>query len=89
LGLLSNFENKGVVGTKLNRKNDVWWAPAFKLFLGSQNKLSHVTSTPLKSKSTDYSTWAQADCFVMTWLLNCMEESVVSNVMFLGSAKET
>ncbi|PIN11994.1 hypothetical protein CDL12_15397 [Handroanthus impetiginosus] len=41
-------ENKATLGTtvKLNGQNYILWSQAFKLFLGSQNKLAHILSSP-------------------------------------------
>ncbi|PIN06910.1 hypothetical protein CDL12_20528 [Handroanthus impetiginosus] len=75
--MASSSEHKLALGTtvKLNGQNYVLWSQAFRMFLGSQNKLSHITSIPPDKSDDKYEAWKQADYSVMTWLLNSLEES--------------
>ncbi|KAG6510147.1 hypothetical protein ZIOFF_028156 [Zingiber officinale] len=48
----------------------------------------HILSDPPNPKDPKYSNWVLDHCFVMAWLLNNMEESVSTNIMFVKTAKE-
>ncbi|KAL0319505.1 UNVERIFIED_CONTAM: hypothetical protein Sangu_2106700 [Sesamum angustifolium] len=74
---MASTEHKTALGTtvKLSGQNYILWSQAFKLFLGSQNKLHHILTSPPPSNDAIFPTWQQADYSVMTWLLNSMEES--------------
>ncbi|KAK4402403.1 Retrovirus-related Pol polyprotein from transposon RE1 [Sesamum angolense] len=86
---MASTEHKTALGTtvKLTGQNYILWSQAFKLFLGSENKLHHILTSPPPSTDGIFSTWQQVDYSIMTWLLNSMEESVSANIMFLTTAK--
>jgi len=81
---------KTILGTtvKLNGSNYLLWAQAFRIFIGAQNKLAHLLKPPLADKDPTYVTWLIGDYFVITWLLNSLEEKICGNVMFLTTTKD-
>jgi len=81
---------KTILGTtvKLNGSNYLLWAQAFRIFIGAQNKLAHLLKPPLADKDPTYVTWLTGDYFVITWLLNSLEEKICGNVMFLTTTKD-
>ena len=73
---------------KLNDSNYLSWTQAFCLFIGAQNKLAYLLHAPLVYTDPTYVIWLTGDYFVMTWLLNSLEEKISSSVMFLTTAKQ-
>lgn len=87
---LPSFENKTQLGTtiKLTGPNYLLWSQVSKLFVRSHNKLSHLTDAFPNVKDATKANWQQDDYSIKTWLLNNMESTVSSNVMFLSIVKE-
>jgi len=59
---------KIMLGTtvKLNGSNYLLWAHVFRIFIGAQNKLSHLLQPPPAITDPTYVTWLTGDYFVMT-----------------------
>ena len=51
---------------KLNGSNYLLWAQVFHIFIGAQNKLSHLLAPPPATTDTTYETWISGDYCVMT-----------------------
>ena len=51
---------------KLNGSNYLLWAQAFRIFIGAQNKLTHLLEPPPATTDTTYETWLSGDYCVMT-----------------------
>ena len=73
---------------KLNGFNYLLWAQAFRIFIGVQDKLAYLLEPPPTTADTTYKTWLSSDYYVMTWLLNSLEENISASVIFLSTAKE-
>jgi len=88
--IIETFVLKTMLGTamKLNGSNYLLWAQVFRIFIGAQNKLTHLLQSPPAATDSTYVTWLTGEYFVMTWLLNSLEEKITSSVMFLTTAKE-
>ncbi|KAG6513867.1 hypothetical protein ZIOFF_024204 [Zingiber officinale] len=56
--------------------------------LVSSHKEHILSDPPPNPKDLKYLDWVLDHCFVMAWLLNNMEESVSTNIMFMKTAKE-
>jgi len=81
--------SKTMLGTtmKLNDSNYLLWVHVFHIFIGAQNKLAYLYSLHLLIRIPRM--WQLTrDYFVMTWLLNSLEERISSSVMFLPTAKD-
>jgi len=51
-------------------------------------QIGHLLQDPPATSDPTYVTWLTGDYFVMTWLLNSLEEKINGSVMFLTTAKE-
>jgi len=80
---------KIMLGTtvKLNDSNYLLWVHAFHIFIGAQNKLTHLIQPPPAHTDLTYVTWLTGDYSVMTWLLNSLEEKISGSVVFLPTAQ--
>jgi len=81
---------KTMLGTtrKLNDFNYLLWAQEFRIFIGAQNKLAHLLQPPPADTDPTYVTWLTGDYFMMTLLLNSLEEKINGSVMFLPTIKD-
>ena len=79
-----------ILGTtvKLNDSNYLLWAQAYHIFIGAQNKLTHLLKLPPAATDPTYVTWFTGNYFVMICLLNNLEENISGSVIFLTTAKE-
>jgi len=84
------FGPKTILGTtvKLNGSNYLLSTKAFRIFIGAQNKLTHLLESPPAATNHTYATWLFGDYCVVIWLLNNLEEKISDSVMFLTTAKE-
>jgi len=76
------------ITVKLNGSNYLLWAQAFRIFIGTQNKLVHLLQPPPTDTDPTYVTWLTRNYSVMMWLLNSLEEKISGVVMFLSTAKD-
>ena len=88
--MVETFVPKTMLGTtmKLNGSNYLLCTQTFRIFIGAQNKLADLLQAPPAATDPTYVTWLTGDYFVMTWLLNSLEEEISGSVMFLTTAKE-
>ena len=73
---------------KLNVSNYLLWAQPFHIFIGAQNKLTHLLQLSPADTDPTYVTWLTGDYSVMTWLLNSLKEKISGSVIFLPTAKD-
>ena len=74
-------------GVKLNDTNYRHWANAFETFLAVHMRGHHITDDPPDSKATDYDAWYVADCAVISWIINSIEEHIAQTISRLHPAK--
>jgi len=79
---------KHLLATTVNGTNYLLWTPSFRLFVGSQKKLKHLTKNPPTIGTTAYNDGVASDCSMMTWLFSNMDEKISATIMFLKTAKE-
>lgn len=58
------------------------------MFAGAQKKIGHLFDGLLDIKDPFYPDCLTHDCYIITWLLNSMEETINSGLIFLMTAKE-
>jgi len=74
-----------VTTVKLTGSNYLLWAQVFRIFIG---KLAHLLQAPPATIDPTYVTWLTGNYFMITWLLNSLEEIISGSVMFLTTAKD-
>ena len=87
--MAKTFVPKTVLETmmKLNGSNYLLCADAFHIFIGAQNKLTHLLQLRLL-QLIPLMQLGFLVTYVMTWLLNALKEKISGSVIFLTTAKE-
>ena len=57
-------------------------------YLLALRKLAHLLQFSPADTDPTYVTWLTRDYFILTWLLNSLEEKISGSVMFLYTAKD-
>jgi len=87
---IDNMFLKSLAATivKLNGTNYLIWAQSFRLFVGAQKKMKHLTNALSNTQDSECADWLADDYCVIAWLVNSTDVKVSAGVMFLRTAKE-
>ena len=79
-----------VIGERLNGENYSTWAILMKAAISGRGLISHITGVPTPPARTDqtFERWQQADHCVFTWLIQNVEQKLVSRLTQYPTAKE-
>jgi len=58
------------------------WVQTFRIFIGAQNKLTHLLQSPPAVTDPTYVTWLTRDYFVMTWSSTVWKRRLVALLYF-------
>ena len=72
---------------KLNDTNYLHWVNAFEIFLAAHIREHHITNDPPDSKVADYAAWYAADCAIISWIINSVEEHITRTISHLRPVK--
>lgn len=88
---VNDLKNILVITIKLNNMNYLLWVQSFIIFVISQKKKKKKKKKRIfnnsAAESDGYDDWATVEAYVMTWLINSMEEKISVRVIFLKIAK--
>lgn len=79
------------ISTKLGQNNYSLWARLMMMAIGGRGKLGHLTGIPAPPAQTnilEYQKWQQTDLTVCSWILENMEDELVSQYAEYPTAQE-
>ncbi|XP_042044356.1 uncharacterized protein LOC121790141 [Salvia splendens] len=75
---LKNSKNV-TVAFKLNGKNYPLWSRLMKVKIGGRGTYSHIRKEPPEPGSTGYDDWEEDDLVVFSWIVDNIENEIISN----------
>lgn len=73
---------------KLNGSNYLLCDQLFRMHIGAKRKIRHLLKGQPNEKDPTYWGWIANNCFIITLLLNSIEDKVSSDMIFLDTDKE-